>query len=198
MSAITPSDYTVMLTNMPEVVNEADLKEFLEANGRPDGIRCEVVKINLVNRASALVEARNRHENLKEKLLMAKKLQTNPLIPPIPCLHPARRSVQYYEVMISNIESTLKALEEEGNSEFTKVAFVTFNQDEGKLYAEAKCVIKFLDRPEISSTWEVIRHVWCPSRSEVTKNIFAGTKIETKRAPEPSDVCWENIGVREM
>jgi hypothetical protein len=192
MSAITPSDYTAMLAHLPEVYNQDDLKEFLEVNGRPDGVRCEVVKINLTYRCSVLVEAQRKLENLKEKLAKAQKLQTQPLKPPVPCLYRINDSVEDYQSRIMNLEEEILALSTD-RSAGTGVAFVTFIQDE-----EAKSVIKYLDRPEVSSTWEIIRHILCPSRSEMTKNIFCGRKVQTKRAPEPSDINWENIGVRDM
>lgn len=194
MSAITPSDYTAMLTNLPRVYNVQDLKEFLEVNGRPDGVRCEVVKINMTYRCSQLVAAQRRLEKLKEKLAKAEKLQIQPLQPPVPCLYRVRDSVEDYKSQILQVEEQIVALETD-RSEGTGVAFVTFIQDEGEIYIEAKSVIKYLDRPEVSGTWEIIRHVCCPSRSEITKNVFCGQKIATKRAPEPSDINWENIGV---
>ena len=192
MSAITPSDYTAMLTHLPEVYSQTDLKDFLEVNGRPDGVRCEVVKINQAYRCSVLVEAQRKLENLKEKLAKAQKLQTQPLKPPVPCLYRVNDSVEGYQARITHLEEEISALSTD-RSASTGVAFVTFTQDE-----EAKSVIKYLDRPEVSSTWEIIRHILCPSRSEVTKNIFCGRKVQTKRAPEPSDINWENIGVRDM
>jgi RNA recognition motif-containing protein len=34
-AVITPSDYTVMITNLPASVSEQELGDFLELNGRP-------------------------------------------------------------------------------------------------------------------------------------------------------------------
>lgn len=38
-SVITPSDYTVMVTNLPPAVTEEELTGFLERNGRP--VKCK-------------------------------------------------------------------------------------------------------------------------------------------------------------
>jgi len=196
MSAITPSDYTAMLTHLPRVYDLSDLKEFLEVNGRPDGIRCEVVKINMTYRCSKLVAAQRKSERLKEQLSKAEKLLIQPLEPPISCFYGVSDSVEGYQRQIQKVEEQIGGLETD-RSEGTGVAFVTFTQDEGETYLEAKSVIKYLDRPEVSGTWEIIRHICCPSRSELTKNVFCGQKVATKRAPEPSDIHWENIGVRQ-
>ena len=133
VTSTTPSDYTVMLTNVPEIADQESLKEFLEVNGRPDGVRCHVVKLNLVYRMSKLAEAKIKREKLKEKLAMAEKKLTNELRPPVGCFNPAKLSVAEYQSRLQQADETIAQLKASKHSEFTHVAFVTFNQDEGRL-----------------------------------------------------------------
>ena len=137
ISAITPSDYTAMLTNLPEVYNPQDLKEFLEINGRPDNIRCEVVKINIAYRCSDLVNAKLKLENLKGKLVKAEKMQIQHLEPPVPCLYRVKDTPEGYQSQIQTLENTITTLQND-RSQGTGVAFVTFIQDEGKLYTRSE------------------------------------------------------------
>lgn len=136
-SVITPSDYTVMVTNLPAAVSEHELSSFLERNGRPvsarqDNVLCKVVKVMLVYRMSCYVEAKNRLVNTKKCLAVVRKMHELDLQPPFCCFHSRIHSISHYEQVLARQEAEMVAWEGLKHERFTGVAFVTFDQDEGK------------------------------------------------------------------
>ena len=136
-AVITPSDYTVMITNLPANVTEQELSDFLERNGRPvsarqDNVPCKVVKIMLVHRMAYYMEARNRLQRTKERLAVVRKMHELDLHPPFCCFHFRIHTIKYYEDQLALQEEEMLKWERLKRQRFTGVAFVTFDQDEGE------------------------------------------------------------------
>lgn len=136
-AVITPSDYTVTVTNLPASVSEQELSDFLERNGRPvnakqDNVPCKVAKIMLVHRMSYYVEVKNRLLKTKERLAVVRKMHELDLQPPFCCFHFRIRTIKYYEDQLAMQEEEMQKWERLKRQRFTGVAFVTFDQDEGE------------------------------------------------------------------
>ena len=57
---IEPSDYTVWFKNVPDYISESDFKSFLNDEGRDDGEKCQVVKVNFGYKISKRVELQRK------------------------------------------------------------------------------------------------------------------------------------------
>ena len=199
-AAITPSDYTVMVTNLPVSVSEQELSDFLEQNGRPvsamqDKVPCKVVKVMFVYRMSYYVTVKSKLLRAKERLAVVRKIHELDLHPPFCCFHSKIHTIQHYEEELALQEEEMKKWEGLKTQRFTGVAFVTFDQDEGEDYAEAKSVAKYLNQPDFQSFQDVLKHVFCIKLQGTSRNTLQGHVLCAERAPEPTDVNWANIGV---
>lgn len=132
LSMITPSDYTVMVANLPKEVDVEELKQFLEVNGRPDKEPCRVVKINLVHHMSTYVQVKKSIETYRQRIAVVQKMSELDLKPPYCCFHWRIHAIEHFQALLAKEEQKLRELESKKFEEFSQVAFVTFDQDEGR------------------------------------------------------------------
>ena len=148
-----------------------------------------MVKVNLVHYMSRYVELKRTVEKYRLRIATVTKMTELGLQPPYCGFYWKVRPAAYFQDLLAKAETELQQLESRKFDHFTQVAFVTFDQDE-----EAKSVAKFLHRQACSTLWQALRSALCPRLAPRT-NLFQGRALQVQRAPEPTDIVWENIGV---
>ena len=72
--SITPSDFTVMLTNLPNVLTEEELQKYIEDTVEPT-LRGQIVYITFAYRCNSFIEFSRKHQSLIQAL---RRLQNRP------------------------------------------------------------------------------------------------------------------------
>ena len=138
---------------------------------------------------SRYVDLKRTVEKYRLRIAAVNKMTELGLQPPYCGFYWKVRPEAYFQELLTKAEQELELLESRKFEHFVQVAFVTFDQDE-----EAKSVAKFLHKPVCPTIWQALKHAIC-SRFVSHVNLFQGHALRVSRAPEPSDIFWENIGV---
>ena len=188
-NTVTPSDYTIQVTNLPRTdLHTQDLVDFLATGSRPDGKPCRIVKVNLAYQISPFLEACRHLSEVKERLAELRLLQSQDRdsrkkVLCIPC---KSESVEQYEVMAQDHKAIVAQLEADVTQQFTGIAFVTYAEDENAKAAKSTFRKAKTD----------CRSLLCPFLSSPERSSYRGQQLILKSAPDPSDLIWENLGVR--
>lgn len=172
LRTLTPSDYTVQVSGLPQGLHVEELVERL-SNQHSD----RVAKVNLAYHISPFLTACRHLTRLKERLaeLRARQPQGERSRKRILCIPWKVESVEEFEAQIQDQKAILAQMEADITQQFTGTAHVTFTEDE-----HAKAALR-LFQPKKSL---------CPFKSTHTESAF-----RVKTAPDPSDLIWENLGV---
>jgi hypothetical protein len=103
----------------------------------------------------------------------------------IPC---KAESVEQYEVMVQDQKAIVAQLEADVTQQFTGIAFVTYAEDE-----DAKTARRILGKSKKSKE---CGSLVCPFLGSQQRSLYRGQQLVVKSAPDPSDLIWENLGVR--
>ena len=73
---------------------------------------------------------------------------------------------------------------------FTGICFITFSEDE-----DAKSAKRVFGKPKATKGWKQCFLALCPCFRGSSVRKYKGKVLEVRRAPDPSDIVWENLGV---
>lgn len=183
----TPADYTVLVTGLKRQFDKEKLKEFLVNHGRNDGVKAQIIKLNEPIDIAEYVEIVRDMNAIKSKLIYMERYVSERGKLPTSCCK--QDDKVHLERKIAKLASRLASIEAHygaGKDSDLRVGqvFVTFATKE-----DATNVI------ENFAGNTVTRFLWrlCGSGS-FDSLLFERKVIKAKRAPEPSDIIWENIG----
>lgn len=103
----------------------------------------------------------------------------------IPC---KTESVEQLEVMVQDQKAIVAQLEADVTQQFTGIAFVTYAENE-----DAKAARHLLGK---SNNSKECGSLVCPFLGSQQRSVYRGQQLVVKSAPDPSDLIWENLGVR--
>lgn len=174
------SDYTFMIKNIPKIPGADMRKEiwkFIENNALP-GQKLEVRKVVCCYDVVDKLKLENEvHELVHQKVKLVQRGQKGELVD---------NELQYVEKTLSDARLALRQMRKayiKGEAgEFLGIAFVTVNTQQQYWDVLNKWKQAFLQR-------------WRSSREEPEMKM-EGKTLKIQEAPEPSDVFWENLGVK--
>jgi hypothetical protein len=199
-SMIKPSDFTLLMKNIPTETSHDELKKFITVKGYPN-CDLDVSAIANVNFAYniggyvKLLRAKNKLLIAKEVLL--KKLQKYDRTFRQRTSRYSRATSKISEIntKIHSIDGDLKNFliecEHGFNNTVSSRAFITFNSQR-----VCKKVRKFWLISPLKRLWIDLSSVFkCWKRDNDHFKILKGNYIMIEKAPEPLDIIWENLGV---
>ena len=184
----TPSDYTVRIQGLKRRFDKEKLKEFLKNNGRSDGQIAQVVKMNIPIDISEYVTVVRDVNAIRSKLTYIERYVNERGTVPTHCCRTLDK--QDLERKLEKLTQKLVKIEEKYASPDQKSSlalgevFVTF-QTQGDVTAvienlSGDTITRFLRRLFGSGSFDSL--------------LFERRPLNGKRAPEPSDIIWENLG----
>lgn len=197
-NVITPSDYTCLLSGLPESArNEKELSSFVE------GLMPNM-KVSRVNFAYDIRE----YEKIKQvqgalrcKYNKLKHIyETTGSLPKqkrLFLLSGPPQGLETPKMLLDQADSELKQLYSTHEQHFAGIAFVSFEQDESNCSSVAKLFTLQYSKRQLSLK-ERLKKIFlgCFLRDMGKGTLtFQGFNIGVKRAPEPNDIMWGNLGV---
>lgn len=194
LEEITPSDFTLEVSNLPKQgVTDQELTDYMQFAGSNMGKKCTVVKINWAYQIHHFVAACKKHSLLKERLGEIRSLKAQNKIPRkggCCCIKGKEETEEEYRALVSDQKALIAELEAAIQQQLTGVAFVTFSEPHSM-----HAVKRALGKPKSSKGWTQFLWTLFPCLQKKRKRTFKGQILEVKRAPDPSDIIWENLGV---
>ena len=178
-----PSNYTIMISNLPRNTDHNELKKGIEwvlNRAKPD-IGFEVVDISFGYSIKNFVQDCRDYENLKEKL----DKNTRPHVKRCFIFKKPREELEKKK---DKLEHKIKEfLKEHKDFKKTNYAFVTFKSVEQKI-----AVTSYYKMNIFRKLISLIAMCFCINRS----NPYKKGNLEVKSAPDPSDIIWHNLSIR--
>ncbi|CAI2378511.1 unnamed protein product [Moneuplotes crassus] len=211
---ITPSDFGIMISNIPKDKRPDELRKWLEA--KVPGI--EIVYVNYCYDITELVEVTRKHTsmvqikayleaykkrrleeegNINEEEAIKKGVQLSPPASKFCiCINKSYPSINELNIKIKNTEKKqeriMASMERICHShEFCGTAFVVVNKQ-----SHAERIVKYFDSTLLMRglTW-IIYNVLRLKNSNIHNRYWDGNLIYAERAVEPGDIYWENLSV---
>ena len=186
---VSPSDYTIQVSELPitERENERELQCFFE-NCIPN----RKIKISKVNLAY-FVENYVYLKNLKEELIAKQSNLSSSIIytelkkgVPQPLLREKKNEVDKKMAEVQEkIEKFENECENDAAGKFCGVAYLSVQTEE-----DQDALLKYWERSFFQNILIVIES----KLFKADQKTYKGKIISVKRAPEPTDVIWENLG----
>ncbi|KAL4498325.1 hypothetical protein ABPG72_013131 [Tetrahymena utriculariae] len=187
---ITPSDYTIMIKGIPQDMTEQELKEQLVSfreNDEENNDPLVVSDITYIYNVKHVKDINNKvHLLVKQKQEALKKIEDEN--------SEEFRNVQsdwddkIYFVLLQSL-SYLKCVKDD-KTQFTGYAFVSFEQEEDKQF-----VLQSIDK----TLWESIKDYLfslAPEYKELTLK-KTNTVVQMTESPEPLDIIWDNLTMKD-
>lgn len=177
---VSPSDFTVEYHNIPKEASKEEIQRYFEENSIEGKKNTKIMKVVMAYRITDYIkQTQLRVVLLRKKLKLQKKNKQSEL--------------SKVESDLKKVEDNLKTFEEKVKNglkdDFTGVAFVSYaSQKQARLATENfKLWIGFYRFSYLMPSCLKIGKKFV--HNDQTKIIYG------KRAPEPSDINWEQIGV---
>jgi len=167
LATLTAADFTVMVSHLPDGWGSDDVRGFFERFGQVVHVSVSLNNRGLILEMKRTQELRDRHTEAALHLLtkMSRLAKKEEVVR-------ARvrsvRSLERFERHRARLRLLMR-----GKYQHTGHAFVTFNK--------------------ASVTPELVRRLGKGGTDEHRVQQALGAKLHVKRAPEPSDVLWENL-----
>ena len=191
---ITPSDYAVIVENLSKgKPDEGEFRAFLEKAGSAGGRQCTVAKVNWTYHIANFVAECSKLSKLKERLGEIRSLQAQHKRPTktcCGCFSGAVETEEQYTRLIYDQKEVIAEKEAMVLTQFAGVAIVIFSEQDSM-----RAVKRALGKPKLTKNWQGFLSTLFPCRSSRGMRKFNGQVLQVKRAPDPSDIIWENLGV---
>ncbi|CAG9334203.1 unnamed protein product [Blepharisma stoltei] len=188
---ITPADFTIWVQNLNKNFIDRDLKAFLEERCRNFGIPGNIYSISIAYDIGRYVSNTKQQDKLKGELIYIRDYQKKnkgkyPKKFSICCYskkYPAEGRIQ---AQIDELDRRIKNYEEKTEERYhqTQFAFVTFTRQEN-----SKEFLQFWPNGFWSNFSNFLSSI-CMNTNNV---LFNGRFLKIEKAPEPSDIIWENL-----
>lgn len=172
--ATTTADFTVMIRGVPMSETEEGVKDFFEEQHHKEGKNFNVKRVIF---AYKVVDYMKMQEK-KRKLQIARKG------------HPLEINYKISEIEI-HMKNMRESYESKKSSYFTGVAFVTFSTKH-----EMQDTVKRYKLGFFKSVYYYIFKVICMTPGSLKSGLYKGKKVRLDKAPEPLDICFENLGFK--
>jgi len=183
-SILSPADYTLMVQNIPTMINtnyEEELREFFKTQCLPGGKEVVVKKVNLVYDIDEIEELEKEMHHTLEAKKNALKKDIN---------HPVEEFDHKLEKLEEEITETCTKIRNDYKS-FAGVAFISVNTEDEKRdvinHSKTKAINRIRDFLQGSKLYKWHGYV------EKQGVFFHGYRLIIKEAPEPTDINWETI-----
>lgn len=189
---VTPSDYTVMLSGLDNMTyNEQVIADFCNMQ-REHGLQIEVKKVSITQNIQELTDLhRKRAKLIHERRKLESKLHAKSLGLFGDSEDVKEEKIEEIDRELEGLESQLESLEarylsgSDNLQDLSGVVFVSFSTER-----QAWHMIKKWKMPWYKSI--IARLCCCNCFSEYS---FEDRIISVKRAPEPTDILFENLAV---
>jgi len=162
----TPSDYTVKLSGIPLDLKSQELKTWIENLGTKD----DPIVVRKITRSYDIIEYTQLIQE-RETLIYTRNNEND------------EGSQKVLDAQIQELNNKLRTLKTR-NLKFARVAYVTLET----AHQAHEVTLRFqkgLFNTGVRFMKRVLKH---------QNDNLCGKKVKVKRAPEPSDVLWENLG----
>ncbi|CAI2379579.1 unnamed protein product [Moneuplotes crassus] len=210
---ITPSDFGVMISNIPKDKHPSDLKKWLAE--KVPGI--EIVYVNYCYNITEMVKATRKQNSLcqirayllaykkrkleEEKITeeQAKEREISLAPPPkkiLGCIKISYPQIDRLEKKIKDVERVQERIMETtkrilDTDEFCGKAFVVLNKQ-----SHAERITKYFECSLLNRAFNrVLFNVFKYQSPNISRRYWDGNLIYTERAAEPGDIYWENLAV---
>jgi len=163
---VTPSDYTVRLSNVPIDIRNKEIKAWIEGFGTPD----DPIVVRKITRSYDLVEYMQLIQE-REILIQAKNNEFDQI------------NKEVLDSQIDKVNNKLRELKTK-NLKHARVAYITMEKAQ-----QAQKVAEQFQKGIFNKGIRFMKRVLKKQSDRLN-----GQKIKLKRAPEPTDVLWENLG----
>jgi hypothetical protein len=191
----TPSDFTVWVRDLPFNYKQIELKNFLLKKAVRGRQNVEISAISPVYDIKFYVQQVRKMEHYKGTLSYVedyrKKFKKNP---PNPCCKSGNFNIKRLKANISNIQKWLDKFETVHKKVFStsNSAFVTFKSQDISKQCIKNWKKSILDHVSLF----LFKPILCCCCCCFNKWKFKGKVLSITRAPEPSDLIWENLSVK--
>lgn len=183
-SILSPADYTLMVQNIPTMINtnyEEELREFFTNRALPKGSELVVKKISLVYDIDEIEEIEKKINLTVEEKKKALKKDIN---------HPVGEFDEKLEKLEEEIQEVCTKIKNDYTA-FAGVAFISVNTEDQKRdvlsHSQTKILHRIRDFLQGSKLYKWHGYV------EKQGVFFHGYRLLIKEAPEPNDINWESI-----
>lgn len=190
----TPSDYTIWIKNLKRNFVDRELKKFIEEQSRYFGVPAEIYSTSIGYDINDYVRSTREMARLKGLLLFVQDYRKNHdndyprkkcNLCCFVCSNKEYPEEEFINVEIENLEKRIAKFEDQAMDRHnqTSYAFLTFQKED-----DAKAVI---DLWSISS---FNKYFCCLCMLCYNGPLtFDGVRLKIEKAPEPSDIIWENL-----
>lgn len=184
---ISPSDYTIQVNQIPKSEKEEDIKHFFE-NCIPDK-SIKISKVCLAYNVQQYVSLKNKKESLTSsqssmlsKIAFYQKKQKKGL----ENLKIKKEAIENDLLLVQEkIEIFEKECQNNVEEKFCGVAFISLETEE-----DQKSLLEYWEL----SFFQIILILIMSKLFNKNAKTYKGDLISVSRAPEPSDIIWENLG----
>jgi hypothetical protein len=166
---------------LPNHITADEIKAFFTEHALPDEAMAEIVKVNMAYDIDDYIALQKKYIFWQTRLQSATEQGS--------CMRASRRKcegkVEALTTKIAAMEETILA-----QTNFARKAFITFRNER-----DAKASLRYLSHPLLQDWWKKFMHILCFFNSK-TRIKMDGKRFVVERAPEPTDVLWENLGNR--
>jgi len=187
---VTPSDYAIEIQDLPEDISDEELKTWIyQIAGHQDIEILRITKVYAISKYVKLINKKSNFEMKKAKLeiqpeymrFITRKMTLGKKKIKQVSGNDDVKKVQI-NTKLNSISQKIQGFEGMDRLKRCPVVYVTFKT------AQQAEEIRNLKKADTSRFYHIFF-----SEDEFTRHDFGEKKVKIRRAPEPSDILWENI-----